>query len=51
MGSVDYLCAVLHWTAPPDSHATIMPYGNSLKAGYFGDDPTFQNIIPKSTAR
>lgn len=51
MGSVDYFCAVLHWTTQPDSHTSIMPYGNSLKAGYFGDDPTFQNIIPLSYTR
>ncbi|GFT33359.1 trafficking protein particle complex subunit 11 [Nephila pilipes] len=48
MGSEDYLCAVLHWTTPPETFSLISPSITTIKAGSFSDDPTFQNIIPLS---
>ncbi|GIX72364.1 trafficking protein particle complex subunit 11 [Caerostris extrusa] len=48
LGSEDYLCAVLHWTTPPETFSLITPSAMTIKAGSFSDDPTFQNIIPLS---
>ncbi|KAG8179574.1 hypothetical protein JTE90_016141 [Oedothorax gibbosus] len=48
MGSESYLCAVLHWTTPPEMPSVAAPSTATLKAGSFSDDPTFQNIIPQS---
>ncbi|GBN36719.1 Trafficking protein particle complex subunit 11, partial [Araneus ventricosus] len=48
MGSEDYLCAVLHWTTPPETFSLVTPSATTIKAGSFSDDPTFQSIIPLS---
>ncbi|KAF8778895.1 Trafficking protein particle complex subunit 11 like protein [Argiope bruennichi] len=48
MGSEDYLCAVLHWTTPPETFSLVTPSATAIKAGSFSDDPTFQSIIPLS---